>query len=81
MPRRRILVISYFFPPDQTVGGARWAAMSSWLRRAGHEVTVLTTNAAGSLPGEEPWTRRTGDLGSMPAEPFLAAVHHDGDLG
>ncbi len=67
MPRRRILVISYFFPPDQTVGGARWAAMSSWLRRAGHEVTVLTTNAAGSLPGEEPWTRRTGDLGSMPA--------------
>lgn len=67
MLRRRILVVSYFFPPDQTVGGARWAAMSSWLRRAGHEVTVLTTSTAGSLPGEEPWTRRTGDLVSLPA--------------
>ena len=71
MPRRRILVISYFFPPDQTVGGARWAAMSSWLRRQGHEVTVLTTNAAGALPGEEPWTRRTSDLVGQPALRWL----------
>jgi glycosyltransferase involved in cell wall biosynthesis len=64
---QRRLVITYYFPPDPSVGGARWAAMSEWLRRAGHEVTILTTRAAGSLPDDEPWTRRTVDLVAVDA--------------
>lgn len=71
MRQRRILVASYYFPPDQTVGGARWAAMSSWLRNAGHEVTVLTTSASGHLPDDGEWTHRTDDLVASPALRWL----------
>jgi glycosyltransferase involved in cell wall biosynthesis len=60
--RRRLLIITYYSPPDTSVGGARWAAMSEWLRQMGHEVTILTSRASGSLPDDGPWLRRTGDL-------------------
>lgn len=36
-----------------SVGGNRWLAMSKYLRRAGHEVEILTTSAFGSLPTDE----------------------------
>src|SRR5262245_28928612 len=49
---KRILVVSYTFPPMPTVGGNRWLAMSKYLRRAGYEVEILTTSAFGSLPGD-----------------------------
>ncbi len=52
MPSRRILVVSYPYPPMPTVGGNRWLAMSKYLREFGHEVAVLTTSAFGSLPDE-----------------------------
>lgn len=71
MPARRVLVVSYPYPPMPTVGGNRWLAMSKYLRRAGHDVTVLTTSAFGSLPDDReqkvvraldlvgvPWLRR-----------------------
>ena len=48
MTARRILVISYPFPPMPTVGGNRWLAMSKYLRRAGYEVEILTTGAFGA---------------------------------
>jgi glycosyltransferase involved in cell wall biosynthesis len=67
MSPRRLLVITYFAAPDPAVGSARWAAMSEWLRRRGHEVTILTTSAAGSLPTDQPWTHRTSDLVSVGA--------------
>lgn len=47
MTPRRILVITYPYPPMPSVGGNRWLAMSKYLRRQGHEVTILTTNAFG----------------------------------
>ena len=53
MPRRRILVITYPYPPMPSVGGNRWLAMAKYLRRRGHEVEVLTTMAFGSLPADE----------------------------
>ena len=53
MPARRILVISYPFPPMPSVGGNRWLAMAKYLRRAGHQVEVVTTRAFGSLPDDE----------------------------
>lgn len=53
MPSRRVLVIVYYYPPDRSVGGHRWAAMVRHLRASGHDVTVLTTAMTGSLPDDE----------------------------
>lgn len=46
---RRILVVSYPYPPMPSVGANRWLAMAKYLRRFGHEVEVLTTDAFGAL--------------------------------
>jgi glycosyltransferase involved in cell wall biosynthesis len=48
---RSILLIAYFYPPCLDTGALRPASMARWLRRLGHEVTVLTTSAYG--PTEE----------------------------
>jgi glycosyltransferase involved in cell wall biosynthesis len=53
MGQRRILVITYPYPPMPSVGGNRWLAMAKYLRRRGHHVEVLTTSAFGSLPDDE----------------------------
>jgi glycosyltransferase involved in cell wall biosynthesis len=49
---RRILFVAYFYPPSRDTGAQRPAAMVKWLRRLGHEVTVLTTSAYGTLPDD-----------------------------
>ena len=41
---RRLLVISFHFPPDGTIGGQRWAGLSKYLARAGWEVHVVTAS-------------------------------------
>jgi glycosyltransferase involved in cell wall biosynthesis len=61
------LIITYYFPPESSVGAHRWRAMSRWLRRLGHEVTVLTTRAFGALPDDAEGTERTFDLAASPA--------------
>jgi glycosyltransferase involved in cell wall biosynthesis len=66
-PGRRLLIITYYFPPETSVGAHRWRAMSRWLRRLGHEVTVLTTPAFGTLPDEAEETERAFDLAASPA--------------
>ena len=67
MPPRRILVVSYPYPPMPTVGGNRWLAMSKYLREMGHDVTVLTTSAFGSLPDDaERQVVRSPDLIAAP---------------
>lgn len=38
--------------------------MSEWLRRAGHEVTVLTSKSNGRGIDDEPWVLRTFDMGA-----------------
>jgi len=43
--QRRLLVITYHFPPDGSVGGLRWAGMSKYLARRGWEVHVVTASA------------------------------------
>jgi glycosyltransferase involved in cell wall biosynthesis len=53
MTPRRILVVLYHFPPASSVGATRWQAHAKYLRRLGHEVTILTTNALGSEPDDE----------------------------
>jgi glycosyltransferase involved in cell wall biosynthesis len=45
--KRSLLLVAYFYPPCRDTGVLRLAAMAKWLRRLGHEVTVLTTSAYG----------------------------------
>ena len=52
MATRRILVVSYPYPPMPSVGGNRWLAMTKYLRRRGHHVDILTTSAFGALPDD-----------------------------
>ncbi len=67
MPVRRILVVTYPYPPMPSVGGNRWLAMSKYLRRAGHDVEILTTGAFGSRTEDrEQEVHRTGDLTAAP---------------
>lgn len=49
----RILLATYFFPPCTDTGAHRPAAMAKYLRRLGHDVTVLTTSTYGSEAGDE----------------------------
>ena len=62
MNPRRILLVSYFYPPCRDTGAHRPASLAKYLRRAGHDVTVLTTSAYGSMPGpDEAGIERTAD--------------------
>ncbi len=49
---RRLLVITYHFPPDGSIGGQRWAGLSKYLARLGWEVHVITA----AVPGREQTT-------------------------
>jgi glycosyltransferase involved in cell wall biosynthesis len=66
-PGRRLLIITYYYPPEGSVGAHRWRGMSRWLQRLGHEVTVLTTPAFGTLPDESDEIQRASDLAASPA--------------
>ena len=61
---RRLLVISYHFPPDGSVGGLRWAGLSKYLARRGWEVHVVTASrqaAHAPVPGVTVHHRRRND--------------------
>ncbi len=63
MPARRILVVTFAFPPGPFVGGNRWLAIGDHLRARGHEVTTLTTSAFGVLGDDAAQdVHRTSDL-------------------
>jgi len=67
VPPRRLLVISYPYPPMPSVGGNRWLAMAKYLRRRGHHVDILTTSAFGALPDDaEQGVHRAHDLIAAP---------------
>ena len=61
MPRR-LLLVSYYYPPDPSVGSHRWAAMAPHLRELGYDVKVVTTGLFGVLPDDRPNVTRTADL-------------------
>jgi glycosyltransferase involved in cell wall biosynthesis len=61
--RHRVLVVTYPYPPMPSVGGNRWLAMAKYLRRAGYDVTILTTAAFGQMGvADETGVVRANDL-------------------
>jgi len=48
---RRLLVITYHYPPDGAVGGQRWAGLSKYLARLGWEVHIITASAGDPQDG------------------------------
>ncbi|MGE4425267.1 MAG: glycosyltransferase [Solirubrobacteraceae bacterium] len=67
MSPRRLLVVTYYYPPDRSVGGHRWAAMVRYLRAEGHDVTILTTRMTGRLADDaEQQVVRAWDLQASP---------------
>jgi glycosyltransferase involved in cell wall biosynthesis len=46
----RVLIVSFAFPPFNTIGAVRVGKMAKYLRQLGHEVRVLTAR-------EQPWQR------------------------
>lgn len=47
---RRLLVITYHFPPDGAIGGQRWAGLAKYLARLGWEVHIVTAAAGDPEP-------------------------------
>ena len=41
--KNKILIISYTFPPNQGIGGRRWAKFSKYFLRMGYDVKVITS--------------------------------------
>jgi glycosyltransferase involved in cell wall biosynthesis len=64
---RRLLVVTYYYPPQPGSGANRWAAMAKYLRRLGHDVTVLTAAPPGHRAGSADGVVRTPSLNSNPA--------------
>ena len=62
----RLLVLTYHWPPFGGAGATRWTSLSKYLRGLGHEVTVVTTSAFGTLPSDDrDSVARTGDLAAV----------------
>ncbi len=47
---KNILIISHLFPPTSGIGGRRWAKFAKYLKRMGHDITVI---AAENVTKEE----------------------------
>lgn len=66
MSARRLLVVTYYYPPQPGSGSNRWAALAKYLRRLGHDVTVLTAAPPGHSPAAAEGVVRTANLNSNP---------------
>ena len=64
---RRILVITYYYPPSTASGANRWAAMVRHMRALGHRLWVVTSTTTGAWPDDaEQGIVRAADLVTSP---------------
>lgn len=54
-PSEKVLILSYFFPPCNKVGGRRWAKFGKYLKELGYEVYVVCVNVP--FKGVCPWEK------------------------
>ena len=73
----RILLVAYFYPPCTDTGAHRPASLAKYLRRAGHDVTVLTTSAYGDLPDDA----EQGVVRARDAQLWRAKLHGSDHVG
>jgi len=66
---RRLLVLSYYFPPGEAVGGMRWAGHTRQLAALGWQIAVLTAPPDVAGPAPEGVTLET-------CPPGLTATQH-----
>ena len=45
MPNKKTLLLCWDFPPNDGIGGRRWAKMSKWLLKSGHEIHVIKSKS------------------------------------
>ena len=62
MTARRILVLTYCYPPQPTAGSNRWPAMAAHLGDRGYDITIVTTSGYGATPQDDASIVRTVDL-------------------
>ena len=55
MSSKRVLIVSYTFPPFSGVGGRRWAKFAKYLELDGHEVQVIA--AKSGFEKKSSWTK------------------------
>ena len=45
MPNKKIVLLCWDFPPNDGIGGRRWAKMSKWLLKSGYEIHVIKSKS------------------------------------
>lgn len=60
MGAKRILIVSYTFPPYHGVGGRRWAKFAKYLKKAGHHIQVIS--AISGTQKNSPWTNDVNEI-------------------
>lgn len=55
--KKNILILSYFFPPCNKVGGRRWAKFGNYLSLNNYNISVLSVNVP--FKGHCPWEKDT----------------------
>jgi hypothetical protein len=45
MPNKKTLLLCWDFPPNDGIGGRRWAKMAKWLLKSGHEIHVIKSKS------------------------------------
>lgn len=83
--KKNILILSYFFPPCNKVGGRRWAKFGKYLTQKGHEVHVLNVGLPvnGICPWEKDTTTFKNKIKSIPYKehrPYYKVNKSPGDL-
>lgn len=47
---RRLLVVTYHYPPDESIGGMRWAGLGKYLAHLGWRTWIVTAAGPGAAP-------------------------------